>query len=385
MNRQITQTLCLSAAVAFWLLTGCSREEAPPPPAGAARGEAAVLLVSIAPQEYLVRRLAGPAARVEILVPPGQSPETYEVTPRQMQALATARVFFRIGVPAEDALLPRIQRNHPGLKVVDTREGIALLDMEEAASRAASEAAGQQAAAATEHGAHDPDPGHGEEAEEEPSHQHHHEGKDPHIWLDPAALQTQARLMARELKALDPARAAEIDAALAALLAELESLDARLAERLRPFAGRSFYVFHPAYGYFAHRYGLRQRAIEREGKSPGARYVDALIEDMRREGVRVIFTQPQFSTRAAPAMAAATGAALAAAAPSGGRCSWRSCAAFIGKAPARWRRDRNSARSFRPFLPDSPADRGRAGRECRVRRQWRRPLPGRRGWRTAAG
>lgn len=307
MNRQITQTLCLSAAVAFWLLAGCSREEAPPPPAGAARGEAPILLVSITPQEYLVRRLAGPAARVEILVPPGQSPETYEVTPRQMQALATARVFFRIGVPAEDALLPRIQRNHPGLKVVDTREGIALLDMEKAASRASSEAEGQQAAADTEHGAHDPD--HGEEAEEEPSH-HHHEGKDPHIWLDPVALQTQARLMARELKALDPARAAEIDAALAALLAELESLDARLAARLRPFAGRPFYVFHPAYGYFAHRYGLRQRAIEREGKSPGARYVDALIEDMRREGVRVIFTQPQFSTRAAQAIAAATGAEL---------------------------------------------------------------------------
>jgi zinc transport system substrate-binding protein len=66
-------------------------------------------------------------------------------------------------------------------------------------------------------------------------------------------------------------------------------------------------VFHPAWGYFADAYGLTQIPIENEGKRPGPRSLNALIEQARREGIRVVLVQPQFDRRAAEQVADAIG------------------------------------------------------------------------------
>lgn len=64
-------------------------------------------------------------------------------------------------------------------------------------------------------------------------------------------------------------------------------------------------VFHPAWGYFAETYGLTQIPVQREGKEPGAKALAALVDEARREGVKVIFVQPQLSSRAAEQLARA--------------------------------------------------------------------------------
>ena len=68
------------------------------------------------------------------------------------------------------------------------------------------------------------------------------------------------------------------------------------------------FVFHPAWGYFADEYGLRQVAVELEGKEPTDRELTELQQLARREGVRVIFVQPQISGQSAEAIARAVGA-----------------------------------------------------------------------------
>jgi len=105
----------------------------------------------------------------------------------------------------------------------------------------------------------------------------------------------------------DPRHAAAYERNLKALQADLDEVDARIAEALAPLKGRKFFVFHPAFGYFADAYGLKQVPVEIEGKSPGPRRLAALIEKARREGVKVIFVQPQFSPRGAQAVAEAIG------------------------------------------------------------------------------
>ena len=67
-------------------------------------------------------------------------------------------------------------------------------------------------------------------------------------------------------------------------------------------------VFHPAYGHFANEYGLSQVAIERGGVPPGSRQLALLIERAREKGVKAIFTQPQFSSTTAEAIAETIGA-----------------------------------------------------------------------------
>jgi len=135
------------------------------------------------------------------------------------------------------------------------------------------------------------------------SHSHGGELLDPHIWLDPKRMKIVAETSAKALQSLLPESEQEIDQRLAALLDALDATDSRVAEILAPHAGSTLLVFHPAYGYFTRRYGLRQTAIEVEGKAPSARRMAAVVEGLRQQKVPALFVQPQFSRTTAERIA----------------------------------------------------------------------------------
>jgi zinc transport system substrate-binding protein len=120
----------------------------------------------------------------------------------------------------------------------------------------------------------------------------------------------QARHIARKLTELDPSDADLFAERLAILAGSLEELDARIALELAPHRGRTFVVFHPSWGYFADDYGLRQIAIEVDGKDPSDTELSRFQESTRDLGITVVFVQPQISGRSARAVAAAIGARI---------------------------------------------------------------------------
>ena len=254
----------IPAFAAVFLLAGLpSAEESPPAEIRA--------FVSILPQAYFVERVGGSHVEVEVLVAPGQSPATFEPTPKQMAALSRADVYFRIGLPFEDRLLKKLTAASDRLKVVDTRRGIELRPMEEA-------------------------------------HGHTHAGKgDPHVWLDPKLARIQAKNIADGLTRLDPAHEPIFRENLLAFQADLNRVDSIIAMILAPLKGMEFYVFHPSYGYFGDAYGLTQVAVQAGGKEPGAKQLAELIDKAKREEKRVIFVQPQFSQSSAKTIAGAIG------------------------------------------------------------------------------
>ncbi len=226
------------------------------------------VFVSILPEVQFVRKVGGDRVRVQALVQPGQSPATYAPTPRQMAALSRARVYFRIGVPFEKALLPRLLDTMPHLDIVDLRTGLHLIEL-----------------------------GNGQAGE-----------LDPHTWLDPMLVKQQARTIRDTLATLDPRGRDTYQAGYRRFATELDRLNARLARILRPFAGQTIYVFHPAYGYFCRAYGLVQKAVAAGDRQPGARHLAQLIREARADHVKIIFVQPQFSRKTARAIADAIGA-----------------------------------------------------------------------------
>ena len=113
--------------------------------------------------------------------------------------------------------------------------------------------------------------------------------------------------MATALGEIVPGSRDTIRERLAALERELDDLDASLRATLAPCRGKALFVFHPAWGYFADAYGLRQLAIEHEGKTPTDRELTELQRQARTEQVSVVFVQPQISSKAADAVAAAVG------------------------------------------------------------------------------
>jgi len=268
--------------------------------AGAADGAAAgapgpdplSVFVSVVPLQTIVARIGGDQVRVRALVQAGQNPHSYEPTARQVADLAGAGLLVRVGVPLEDAWLPRIRATNPGLQVLDMRDGLTLRRNDRVE-------AGLGAGGGLDHGGHDNDSDH--------DHDHGHGGLDTHVWTSPPLVKSMGAAIRDALSDLRPGQAALFSANYERLAADLDALDADIRLRLKPLQVRRFLVFHPAWGYYADTYGLTQVAIEFEGKEPGPRALAGLIDAARAAGVRVVLVQPQFSPRAAQQVAQAIG------------------------------------------------------------------------------
>jgi len=342
------------------LLPGCGSSEPAAPPQ-----RHLLVAVAIEPVAFLVDRLAGPNVQVQVLIPAGADAHTFQLSPRQMADLGQADLFFRVGLALEDRILEKLRQTRPDFPVVDLARGIARRRFrpeeghrhvhpgEDACGHGHADACchphpegsgaeDQQAPANSETRQQDPDHSgkgpqdhadsatgghcredhaHGGPAEKHGSagqpegHGHEHPegelaGADPHIWLSPPLLKEQVRRIAQALVEHDPARAAEYRHNLARLEAELDGLHAWISQQLAPYRGRTFLVFHPSFGYFADCYGLRQRAVQQEGKTPTPQELRQLIQQAQSDRVSIILVQPQFDRRAAQVVAEAIGARL---------------------------------------------------------------------------
>lgn len=264
------------------------------------------VFVSILPQKTFVQRIGGDFVEVKVMVQPGASPATYEPKPRQMADLSKSRIYFAVGVPFEKVWLDKIAAANPGMKVVHTDNGIEKIPM---------------AAHHHEEGEHHGDHGEGEHHHHEKGehdhsdHVHEHAGLDPHIWLSPPLVKTQAHTMMAALQEVDPDHRREYGANFEKFAAEIDRLDRDLHNLFAGKEGLQFMVFHPAWGYFAHTYGLRQVPVEIEGKDPKPAQLRELIRHSRKSGIRVVFVQPQFSTKSAQLVAGEIGGQVAFADP----------------------------------------------------------------------
>lgn len=274
----------LAAAV----LAGCGTAEKP-----AAKGRPTVA-VSIPPQEWLVRQIAGDDVELITLVGPADDHHTYQPSDAQVSEVMRADVYFRLGVPFESGPWFAAIRD-AGLRIVDLRRGIKLRDMEAHAHHGADDDQGHD----HDHDDHSRDTPLDDPLEADSEQM----GKDPHIWLTPQLLMTQLKTVAAALSDVQPDRRSHYERNLAAAIERLEQLDAEIRQILTPMRGKAFFIFHPAWGYFADEYGLEQVAIEVEGKEPSDRELTAVLTRARGKGVQVIFVQPQIAGQSARAVA----------------------------------------------------------------------------------
>ncbi len=212
--------------------------------------------VSIVPQEFFVERIGGERVFVEVMVPPGASPATYEPKPSQIESLANADLYVGIRVPFEEAWMSRIEAANQGMLIVDQSGGIERID-----------------------------------------------GTDPHVWLSPRLAKTQADNIFQGLVEVDPDGESVYRANLEAFLTDLDELDARIQETLSGLEVREFMVFHPAWSYFARDYDLTMIPVQIEGSDPSAAEMTELVQTARSHNIKVIFAQPEFSTRNADTIA----------------------------------------------------------------------------------
>lgn len=326
------------------------------------------VVVGIAPVAYLVEQVGGDRVGVEVLAASGVCSHQLSLSPKQAQALAKADLLLTIGMPFEQQLSERLRQT--GSKVVCFDVSPAAKDLSspsvsgnrttpdgasatptgaspavaapgtacphgcdhdhEAASRESSAKANREGGAeradasraSAPHAADRPARPVAENHSEEAAHghgcgdpncrDHDFDGRaaDPHIWLDPASLPRLAENIAKVLADADPAGASQFRRNQEVLQRQIAEMTKRLDEQLRPLAGQSIYVYHPSLGYLCKAYGLRQIAVEHDGKSPSAKHLRSLIQQARAERVRAVFVEPSGDQRAAAAVAQAIGAKL---------------------------------------------------------------------------
>lgn len=251
------------------------------------------VFVSIVPQKYFVEKIGGERVDVQVMVQPGASPATYEPKPRQMAGISKARVYFAVGVPFENAWLDKIAASNPAMMIVHTDQGVQKIPL--AADHR------EDSAHLKKNADH---PGGGPQAAAQADEMNRHpSGLDPHIWLSPPLVISQAGTIFNALQAVDPLHRADYESNCQAFVSAVKALDAELRNLLAGSQGRQFMVFHPSWGYFAQAYGLKQVAAEIEGKAPKPAQLKELIARARAHAIQVVFVQPQFSAKSAELIA----------------------------------------------------------------------------------
>ena len=240
------------------------------------------VLVSVVPQKYFVNRIAGELVDVTVLIPPGASPATYEISPSDMRTVNSADIWFTIGVQKEEEWSQDFPSINENLAIESTINNINRLSI-------------------TRYGI----PG-----EIELHSDHSHESDDPHVWLSPELVKLQAEEICRILSDADPINRDVYSTNLAVFLREIEEIQDSAHQTFDRVAGKSFIVFHPAWGYFADEFNLNQVPIEIAGNEPTPSEMVELINYARGNSIDVIFVSPQFSDVAANTIAEELGASL---------------------------------------------------------------------------
>lgn len=279
------------------------------------------IAVSILPQEYFVSRIAGDLFSINVMIPPGASPATYEPTPTQLASLSQSALYLKMGFTGfEMAYMDKLSSANQQMTIVNLSEGVQLITEVTLHGAAAGPGTKEDHGAMAEHGAiekHDALEGHDAMDEHNASgerggledhgaadaHDHHHGGIDPHTWLSPKNVKIIARNIHDALAATYPGHKEVFAANLDGFLVELEELDTHIAQELENLSSRAFFTYHPSLSYFARDYNLSQYPLELGGKSPSAAHMKKMIDTGREKRIGVVFLQMQFDQKNAEVLA----------------------------------------------------------------------------------
>ncbi len=233
-----------------------------------------IISVSILPQKYFVEKIAGDHFEINVLIPPGASPATYDPTPGQIIELAKSMMYFKIGhIEFEKNWLDKISLEYPQLNIIDNSIGLELIKNQY----------------------HDQD------------HGHQHGFIEPHTWMSPENVRIMVSSIYEAILILDKKNESFYTKNYRQFLSEIDALDQELSTRLKNIKSRSFIIYHPALTYFAEAYNLNQISIETEGKSPSAFHIKEIIDLAKSSDIKIVFIQKQFDQEKAKTIASEIG------------------------------------------------------------------------------
>lgn len=191
----------------------------------------------------------------------------YTVTTSDMKKLSLAQVFIANGAGME-SFLDKIAAQHPNLKIIQLSKGIPLIKDERSKE------------------------------------------DNPHLWVSISNAIIQVKNLGKAMGEFDPDHKELYEKNTVDYTTKLEKLRQKMRSELAAYKGRYIITFHEAFSYFAQEFGFQVTGvIEREpGSSPSAKEVAEMIELIRKKGTVPLFSEPQYPSAVAGAIARETGA-----------------------------------------------------------------------------
>ena len=297
--------MLLRALSASFLFISAAAVHADPPKVAA----------DIAPVHSLVSRVMQGIAEPDLILPLDASPHGYAMRPSEARALSEAELVIWIGedlTPWFGRAIEAASEGKAAIELLDIegtntlgfREGV-LFEHDDHEDHAEKHDDHDHAEKHDDHdhgASHDKHEDHDDHAhkDEDDDHEGHaHGDTDPHAWLDPenAALWTQA--IAEKLAELDPDNAQAYLSNASAARAELEALETEISALIAPAKGAKFVVFHDAYHYFEHHFGIEALGSISIGdaSAPSAARLEEIQEIIEHHKVKCVFAEPQMSAR----------------------------------------------------------------------------------------
>ena len=223
------------------------------------------VIVSLGPQVEFVKAVGGDKVEVTLMVPPGADPHTYEPLPDQLNHVSKAQMYVEVGTPVEFELnyMDKLKSLNPSMLVVNSSRGIDLI----------------------------------------PNIAENENSSDPHVWVSPKNAKIMVENIYQGLVKIDPNNTGYYTTNRDNYIVQLDELDANITKSLEGKENSQIIVYHPAWAYFCKDYNLHQIPIESEGKEPTSQEIAAVIDFARKNNVKVIFIEPQYSPKSAEVIA----------------------------------------------------------------------------------
>lgn len=233
-----------------------------------------IVSVSIPPEAYFLKQIAGDSLIINTLIPQDIDPHTFEFKPSNLYQLQKSDLYLTIGLEFEEVWLSKLKDNLAHTKILSITQNIPFL---------------------------------------ESNHEHesqHEQAHDPHIWLSPALVKILATNIASILSDHFPEHKKLYTNNLQNFLAKIDALQENIKNELAPLKNRTFLVYHPAWAYFAKEFDLKELAIQNQDKEPTPQELAQTIAQAKQEKIKTIFIQSGFSSQSISMVAQSCGAMI---------------------------------------------------------------------------
>ncbi|RST58002.1 adhesin [Siminovitchia terrae] len=237
---------------------------------------------TIYPIEDFTKKIGGSHVEVKSVYPAGADAHTYEPTMKTMMDIADSDLLIYNGAGLE-AFIGKMENSLKNEKVVkvEASKGVKLLSNAE------------------EH----------EHSEDDHKDDGHHHDKDPHIWIDPENAMMMAENIKVALSEKMPSAKDEFEINYQELKEKLEQLDADLSTVIESADRKELLVSHAAYGYWEHRYGLKQISITgiSSENEPSQKQLQDIIETAKKHHIKYIIYNQNPATKVVDTIQKETG------------------------------------------------------------------------------